>query len=176
MRELNTERTMSYLRFGAMIAVSTAVMFGLMYFHTYEFNHVFYSQTRMWMAVLMGAAMAVTMIGFMWSMYPNRAVNAVIVAAGLLASAMALFLVRSQSTVYDVSFMKAMIPHHSIAVLTSSRAHIRDKRVRDLADRIIEAQVREIGEMKELIADLERNPPPDGIKDLPPRRQYLPKD
>lgn len=54
--------------------------------------------------------------------------------------------------------MKAMIPHHSIAIMTSERAHIRDLRVRKLADGIIEAQVREIGEMEQLIADLGRNP------------------
>ena len=65
--------------------------------------------------------------------------------------------------------MKAMIPHHSIAIMTSERAHIRDPRVRALADGIIEAQVREIAEMKALIADLEANPPADGAPDLPPR-------
>jgi uncharacterized protein (DUF305 family) len=102
--------------------------------------------------------MAVVMMGFMWSMYPNKAVNAAIVAGGVAVFALSLFLVRSQVTVYDVSWMKAMIPHHSIAVLTSERAHIRDPRVRKLADEIIEAQVREIGEMKKLIAELERKP------------------
>jgi len=55
--------------------------------------------------------------------------------------------------------MKAMIPHHSIAILTSSHARIDDPRVRELADEIIEAQVREIDEMKALIADLEASPP-----------------
>jgi uncharacterized protein (DUF305 family) len=81
----------------------------------------------------------------------------------------ALWLVRSQETLSDVSYMKAMIPHHSIAIMTSERAHIRDPRVRKLADDIIEAQVREIGEMKRLIADLERNPPPAGAPDLQPK-------
>jgi len=61
-----------------------------------------------------------------------------------------------------------MIPHHSIAILTSRRAHIRDLRVRELADGIIEAQVREIAEMERLIADLEANPIPDGAPDPPP--------
>jgi hypothetical protein len=161
---------MSYPRFAAMIATSTVVMFGLMYLHTWALDHVFYSQTRMWMALLMGGTMAVIMMGFMWSMYPNRTVNTAIVAGGILVFAASLWLVRSQATVDDVSYMKAMIPHHSIAVLTSERAHIRDARVRDLADRIIEAQVREIGEMKTLIADLERNPLPGDAKDIPSYR------
>ncbi len=150
---------MSYIRFGAMIATSTVVMFGLMYLNSYALDHLRFSQTRVWMAFVMGAAMAVVMLGFMLSMYRNKIANAAIVAASVIVFAGALWLVRSQETVDDVAYMKAMIPHHSIAILTSERAHIRDPRVRDLADGIIRAQVREIGEMERLIADLERNPP-----------------
>jgi len=139
---------MSYGRFATMIVTSTVIMFGLMYLNTYALDHVTYSQTRTWMALLMGAVMAIIMIGFMWSMYKNKTANAVIVAVSVLVFAGSLWLVRSQETVYDVSYMKAMIPHHSIAIMTSERAHIRDPRVRKLADGIIEAQVREIGEMK----------------------------
>lgn len=153
-----------------MIAVSTAVMFGLMYLNTYALDHVFYSQTRTWMALLMGAAMAVIMMGFMWPMYKNARLNSAVIAGGIIVFVASLWLVRSQETVGDVSYMKAMIPHHSIAVLTSRRAHIRDQRVRKLADQIIDAQVREIAEMKALIADLERNPVPADAKDLPPGR------
>lgn len=162
---------MSYLRFFAMIAVSTVVMFGLMYLNTYALDHVFYSQTRTWMAIVMGAAMAVIMLGFMWSMYKDRPANVAILCASAVIFAASLWLVRSQQTVSDVSYMKAMIPHHSIAIMTSERAHIRDPRVRKLADGIIEAQVREIGEMKQLIADLERRPPAASAPDLPPSSQ-----
>lgn len=147
---------MSYGRFAAMIAASTLVMFGLMYLNTYALDHAFYSQTRTWMAILMGAAMAVIMIGFMWGMYRSRRANLAIVVAAATVFAGALWLVRSQETVGDVAYMEAMIPHHSIAIMTSERAHIRDPRVRLLADRIIEAQEREIGEMRTLIAELRR--------------------
>jgi hypothetical protein len=160
---------MSYLRFGAMILTSTVVMFGLMYLNTYAFEHVFYSQTRTWMALLMGAAMAVIMMLFMLKMYDNRRANMAIIAGAVVVSAVCLFLVRSQATVADVDYMKAMIPHHSIAIMTSERAHIRDPRVRRLADQIIESQVREIGEMKQLIAELERNPTASNAPDLKPR-------
>jgi uncharacterized protein (DUF305 family) len=143
-----------------MIAASTVVMFALMYLNTYAFEHIAYSQTRTWMALLMGAAMAVVMLVFMWSMYANWAANLAILALSAVVFAGSLWLVRSQETVGDVAYMEAMIPHHSIAIMTSDRAQIRDPAVRDLADRIIEAQVREIAEMKGLIARLEDAPPP----------------
>lgn len=161
---------MSYRRFAVMIATSTIVMFGIMYLNTYALDHVFYSQTRTWMAIVMGATMSLIMIGFMWPMYGNKRTNSLIAAGSLVAFAGALWLVRSQETVRDVSYMAAMIPHHSIAIMTSERAHIRDPRVRLLADRIIEAQVREIDEMKSLIADLKRRPPDDQAPALPSYR------
>jgi hypothetical protein len=160
---------MSYGRFAAMILVSTLVMFGLMYLNTFALDHVWYSQTRTWMALLMGAVMAIIMIGFMWNMYDNRAANFGIMVAAAAVFAGSLWLVRSQQTVGDVSYMKAMIPHHSIAVLTSGRAQITDARVRKLADEIIAAQVREIAEMKALIADLQREPPSTTARALPAR-------
>lgn len=147
---------MSYKRFFAMIATSTVVMFVLMYFNTYAFDHVHFSQTRFWMAFVMGAAMAIVMLSFMLNMYKDKRLNIGIFAGSALLFVAALWLVRSQQTVDDAAYMRAMIPHHSIAILTSERAQISDPRVRQLADEIIEAQRREIAEMKELIADLER--------------------
>jgi uncharacterized protein (DUF305 family) len=143
-----------YLRFFAMIAVSTVVMFGLMYLNTYALDHVFFSETRAWMALVMGAAMALVMLAFMTHMLDRKGWNVGIALASMLVFAVALWLVRSQATVDQVSYMRAMIPHHSIAVMTSSRADIRDPRVRKLADGIIESQEREIAEMKQLIAEL----------------------
>ena len=161
---------MGYRRFAAMIGTSTIVMFGLMYLNTFAIGHVEFSQTRMWMALLMGAVMAFIMIGFMWSMYPDRRANIGIVAGALAVFVGTLWLVRSQETVDDVAYMKAMIPHHSIAIMTSERAHIRDPRVRLIADRIIDAQVREIAEMRREIARLEAQPVADEAKDLPSYR------
>jgi len=159
---------MSYARFGAMIVTATVVMFGLMYLNTYALDHIWFSQTRAWMALVMGAVMAVVMLAFMLNMYKSSKVNVAIAVVSVVLFAGALWLVRSQETVDDVSYMKAMIPHHSIAILTSRRAHIRDPRVRKLADGIIAAQVREIGEMEALIADLEKSPVSPGSPDLPP--------
>ncbi len=160
---------MTYRRFAAMIVVSTIVMYGLMFLNTYQIEHVRFSETRLYMALLMGAVMAVIMLGFMWSMYENKRLNQGIIALSIAVFAGSLWLVRSQATIGDVAYMKAMIPHHSIAIMTSGRAHIRDPRVRELADGIIEAQVREIGEMDALITDIARNPTPATAPDLPPQ-------
>ena len=146
---------MSYWRFAAMIATSTVVMYGLMYLNTYAYEHVFWSETRAWMAVVMGATMAVIMLSFMLNMYKKQAVNLAIFGGSIVVFALSLWLVRSQATVNDVEYMKAMIPHHSIAIMTSERSQVSDARVRKLADEIIEAQRREISEMKYLIRDLE---------------------
>jgi hypothetical protein len=157
---------MSYRRFAGMIAASTIVMFGLMYLNTYRLDHVEFSQTRLWMALLMGAAMAIVMLAFMWPMYDGRGLKIGILVAAAALFGGSLWLVRSQATVSDVSYMKAMIPHHSIAIMTSERAHIRDPEVRRLADGIIAAQVSEIAEMKRLIARLEANLPSSRAPDL----------
>ncbi len=145
---------MSYIRFAAMIATSVVAMYILMYLNTYSFDHIYWSQTRGWMALYMGAVMALIMLGYMLAMYRNRAANIAILILGVGVFSASLYLLRSQNTVDDVSWMRAMIPHHSIAILTSERAKITDPRVRTLADEIIATQRREIEEMQTLIDDL----------------------
>lgn len=145
----------SYIRFGLMIATSTIVMFAVMYLNSYDIiAHLYWSETRAYMALLMAATMSVVMLGYMLGMYRNRSLNIAIFAGAAALFVVALTLVRSQVTVDDVDYMEAMIPHHSIAILTSKRARISDPRVRELADEIIAAQEREIAEMQMLIADL----------------------
>ena len=146
-----------YLRFGAMIATSMLVMFVIMYLNTYEIGHARWSETRVFMTLVMGAAMAAVMLAFMLGMYDDRRMNIAILAGGAVIFALALWLVRSQATVGDRAYMSAMIPHHSIAILTSERARIDDVRVRALADGIAETQRREIKEMDWLIGDIRAN-------------------
>ena len=146
-----------YLKFFLMIATSTLVMFVLMYLNSYQLSHVFFSETRTYMAIYMGAAMAVVMLLFMLNMYKDKKKNSVVLGISIISFVGALFLVRSQITVNDQSWMSAMIPHHSIAILTSDRANIKDKRVQELATNIIEAQRREIKEMQWLLKDIEKN-------------------
>ncbi|AZP93415.1 DUF305 domain-containing protein [Enterococcus mundtii] len=144
-----------YGKFLLMIIVSTIIMFGMMYLNVYSIEHVFFSRTRVFMALMMGAVMAIIMLLFMWKMYEHKKLNIAILTISLLVFGGSLFMVRSQKTVGDVAWMKAMIPHHSIAILTSKRADIEDPEVKKLAEKIIEAQEKEIDEMKELIDRLD---------------------
>lgn len=143
-----------YRNFIAMIAVSATLMFGLMYLNTYQPGHVWFSYTRLFMTFIMAGSMALVMLFFMRHMYKDRQANLAVVIGSIALMGLGLWLVRSQATVGDVAWMKAMIPHHSIAILTSERANITDPRVRKLADDIIEAQRREIVEMEGLISDI----------------------
>ena len=151
------ERRM-YLKFGAMIATSAAVMFVLMYSSVYTIEHVHYSQERLYMALTSTGAMALVMLAFMATMmYKNRTLNIVVVVAALVVGLGAFYASRTQLFIDDEKYMKAMIPHHSIAILTSERADIDDVRVRVLADEIITAQRREIKEMEWLLEDIDEN-------------------
>lgn len=148
----------SYLRFAAMIATSMVVMFFLMYLHSYQLlDHAWFSETRVFMTMIMGGGMVVVMLLYMLHMYKSTGKNIATLGVAALLLVGGVFLVRSQVTVSDTDYMEGMIPHHSIAILTSERARIEDVRVRKLADKIIESQRREIKEMEWLIRDIRQN-------------------
>ncbi len=148
----------NYKKFFAMIGTSVVVMYILMYLNSYQIiNHAWFSETRLFMTLIMGSTMMIVMLTFMRGMYKKHRVNLAIYIGAILLLVISIWLVRSQITVSDVDYMEGMIPHHSIAILTSDRAIIRDLRVRELADKIIVAQRREIKEMEWLIADIREN-------------------
>lgn len=144
-----------YSRFGLMILTSTLVMYFLMFVNVDEFAHIYLSQTRIYMAILMGAVMAVIMMLFMWNMYDNKKWNGVILLTAVLIFGGSFFMIQNQIAVRDSAWMKAMISHHSTAILTSENADLSDPRVIELSEEIIQAQEKEIAEMEELIRDLE---------------------
>lgn len=144
----------SYARFFGMIVVSGILMYGVMYLNTYELDHIFFSEMRLYMTILSTCVMAVVMLLFMLHMLTNKKMNTGILLGSVIVFGISFFLMRNQTTIDDVDYMQGMIPHHSIAILTSERANIKDPRVRKLADGIIEAQKKEIDEMKALIENL----------------------
>ena len=162
--------TKMYLRFGAMILTAMVVMYGVMFVSSYEWSHIRWSQSRMFMAITMGGTMGLVMLGWMLNMYKNMKGNIAIVAASLVLLGVGVFLDRSQTTVQDNAFQSAMIPHHSMAITRSERAELSDVRVCQLAVEISEAQRREIDEMDWLIEDIERN----GVADTPEEAEARP--
>ena len=146
----------NYSRFFLMLGLSFLAMYITMYFNTYEFDHVYFSLTRFYMTCLGISAMAVIMLSLMLKMYKNKKKNIAIYLGSLVLFVSALGLVRAQRPIIgDILYMKAMIPHHSIAILTSKRADIKDPETKKLAEEIIEAQKREIAQMKKIIYRLE---------------------
>ncbi|WP_034551914.1 DUF305 domain-containing protein [Carnobacterium funditum] len=144
----------SYAKFLGMIVTSGILMYGVMYLNTYELNHVYFSEMRLYMTILSTCVMAIVMLLFMLQMLKNKKANISIVLVSVLVFTGSFFLMRNQTTIDEVDYMQGMIPHHSIAILTSERADIKDPRVRKLADDIIMAQKKEIKEMEKLIEEL----------------------
>jgi hypothetical protein len=146
-----------YLRFGAMILTSMVFMYWVMFVGSWELSHVRFSQSRVFMALTMGGTMGLVMLAWMLDMYRSVKGNIAVVVVSLLLLGGGVVLDRSQATVGDVSFMRAMIPHHSMAITRSEHFDVDDVRVCELAVEISEAQRREILEMDWLIDDIREN-------------------
>ena len=149
----------NYLVFFSMIGTSAVLMYFLMFLNIDRAEHVVLSEIRTYMTFIMAAVMTVVMLAFMLNMYKNKLYNLLIVAGAALLFVVSLWLVRSQDTVQDESWMTSMIPHHSVAVMTSSNAEFSDYRVAELAAEIVEVQEHEIALMEWLLADIKANGP-----------------
>ncbi|MBL4676436.1 DUF305 domain-containing protein [Mucilaginibacter conchicola] len=145
-----------YTRFLIMLALSFMIMYAVMYLNVYEWDHIYLNLTRFYMTSLMICPMAVLMLMMMRNMYTDRKKNFLIMVFSIVIFGTALWGVRLQIAVGDIQWMKGMIPHHSIAVLTSKNAELKDPEVRKLADSIVKAQQAEIIQMKKMIERLER--------------------
>ena len=142
---------MSYKKFSLMMTVSFVTMYLIMFLNIVDINHFYVSATRIYMALLMAASMGVIMMLMMGSMYPDKKINTGIIIGSIVGFVLILAALRTQTPISDVQYMKAMIPHHSSAIMTSENANIKDPEVRKLADGIIEAQKKEIAEMKAIL-------------------------
>ena len=169
-QDQSSHKSNPYAKFALTLLLSFVVMYIVMYLHTYTWDHVYLSEMRFYMTTLMILAMVLVMLVMMWSMYPNRQINMGILAFAIIGFGIVTYIQRSQVFIKDRSWMSAMIPHHSIAILTSERADIRDLRVRELAKKIIIAQRQEIDEMQWLLRDIQAN----GIADTEEKARARP--
>lgn len=144
-----------YPKFALIMAISFVVMYLVMFLNVADFSHIYISLTRFYMTTLMIATMAITMLVLMWNMYPNLKVNVFILLFAAATFGGTLFLLRTQAFVSDIQYMKAMIPHHSSAIMTSSNVDFKDLEAKKLAKDIIVAQEKEIKQMNEMINRLE---------------------
>ncbi|AKP52117.1 hypothetical protein CA2015_2707 [Cyclobacterium amurskyense] len=140
-----------------MMAVSFVIMYAVMFLNADLFDHVMLSTARTYMTILMVAPMAVSMLLFMWGMYENKKVNFMILGTAVILFIATLTMLRNQTLIADVQWMKAMIPHHSSAIMVSQKAHLKDPEAQQLAKDIIEAQKKEIAQMKAMIKRLEES-------------------
>ncbi|MEJ6490796.1 DUF305 domain-containing protein [Leucobacter sp. USCH14] len=158
-----------YLRFAAMILTGMVVMYWVMFVGSWEWSHVRFSESRVFMALTMGGTMGLVMLAWMLNMYKNTKANIAIATASVLLITGGIALDRSQITINDSDWMSAMIPHHSLAITRSERAQIQDIRVCELAAKISEAQRNEILEMDWLIDDIQRNGFADTVEEAEAR-------
>lgn len=145
-----------YTKFLLMMACSFIYMYIAMFLNVDQFDHIMLSHTRTYMTFLMVSPMAIIMLLFMLSMFENKKKNAIIIITSVVLFASCYFLLRDQTTVKDIQYMKAMIPHHSSAILVSQQANLEDPETKKLAKEIIEAQKREIAEMKKIMYRLKQ--------------------
>ena len=141
----------SYKMLSVMMIISFLIMYIVMFLNMDSIGHYHTSATRIYMAIMMVAPMAVVMMMLMGKMYPNKKKNTAIIITAIIVCSAALTGLRTQTPISDVQYMKAMIPHHSSAIMTSKHAHIKDPEVRKLADSIIASQEREIHQMETIL-------------------------
>lgn len=147
---------MGYSKFWIMMLISFLIMYFVMFSNMDDISHYHTSLTRIYMALLMVTPMAVVMMLMMGKMYPNRKVNTSIIFGSIVVFILVLAGLRSQTPVDDVQYMKAMIPHHSSAIMVSKHANIQDPEVKKLSEGIIQSQEKEIAEMEAYIKRLEK--------------------
>ncbi|WP_394665985.1 DUF305 domain-containing protein [uncultured Chryseobacterium sp.] len=137
------------------LIISFIIMYLVMFLNVDEIAHVYISLTRTYMTLLMVSPMAVLMILMMGNMYHNKKLNSIIIGSGISVFIVAFIFLRNQTFVSDIQYMKAMIPHHSSAIMTSKHAEIKDPEVKILSENIIKSQEEEIKKMKEKIKELQ---------------------
>ena len=145
----------NYKKMPLMLGTSFIIMYGVMFLNVNDSSHILLSLTRLYMALLMVAPMAIIMILLMPMMYKNRKKNTSIIVGAIIVFSFSLFFLRTQTFISDEQYMRAMIPHHSSAILTSKNAHIKDPEVKKLSEQIIKSQEEEIKQMKSMLKRIE---------------------
>ena len=155
-KEMERDKNMKYKTFALTMIVSFVIMYAVMFLNIDEADHFYISITRIYMALLMVSLMAIVMMGMMGKMYPNKKLNTGIMVGAVILFGLVLAGLRTQTPIGDVQYMKAMIPHHSSAIMVSKNANLKDPEVIKLSEGIIASQEKEIAEMKAILERMEK--------------------
>lgn len=150
-KSMHNMQSMSYKKFVVMMVISFFIMYFVMFLNIDKLDHYHTSATRIYMALLMVAPMGIVMMLMMGKMYPNKKYNTSIIIAGIIVFGIVLAALRTQTPISDVQYMKAMIPHHSSAIMVSKHANIKDPEVKQLSEQIIKSQEEEIAQMEAIL-------------------------
>ncbi len=150
-KNMHNMQGMSYKLFFVMMAISFFIMYLVMFLNMDKLDHYHTSATRIYMALLMVASMGVVMMLMMGKMYSNKKLNTGIILTSIVVFIIVLIGLRTQTPISDVQYMKAMIPHHSSAIMVSKHANIKDPEVKQLSKQIIKSQEEEIAQMEAIL-------------------------
>ena len=143
-----------YARFAIELTADFAVMYLVMYAMIATLNNFFLNLNNVYMTMMMVAPMSIIMLVSMRSMFPSRRINWTIAAVAVVAFASSFYGMRTQAAINDREFLRAMIPHHSGAILMCEQASLTNPQVIELCGEIVPAQQEEIARMKVLLERL----------------------
>lgn len=138
------------------LAVEIVLDFIVMYFVMYTMiatvAHFRFNLNNVYMTLMMVAPMTVIMLVSMRSMFPSRRINLAVGAAAILVFAVSFVGMRTQAGIGNAEFLRAMIPHHSGAILMCEQATLTDPEIKALCGDIVASQRKEIAQMEALLA------------------------
>lgn len=144
----------SYRKLALAISINTVIMFFLTYVMISSADHFVVNINRIYMALIMAAPMVIVMLLVMRSMFMNKRLNAILLATFGLITILLFILIRTQTPVGNVQFLRSMIPHHSGAILMCEQSSITDPEIIELCDQIVQAQQEEISQMETILQRL----------------------
>lgn len=131
--------------------ISFIIMFFIMYAMIDTYEHLYININKFYMALLMITPMIIIKILSMPEMFKNKKINISIISTCILTIIISITAIRYQSFVDDKEFLRAMIPHHSSAILMCDEANISDAEINELCNSIITAQKSEIKQMEQIL-------------------------
>ncbi len=137
-----------YRSFFIQLGISAIAMFLAMYAMIASLAHFSFNLNNLYMTLVMVAPMAVIMLLFMAGMYKDKRMNAIILVVSAVVFVGALLGIRTQTPIGDIELVRAMIPHHSGAILMCEQAKLADPEIDKLCEGIIASQEQGIAQMQ----------------------------